>query len=208
MYSVDIPRRRSVGTEKAMKQKPLVQMFELNVMENGSAGDYGKPSEAAKLALLAQAGAYIPLHRLYDLMFTLTITAISVFVRTYRIEYPPQVVFDEAHFGKFAANYINGTFFFDVHPPLGKLLIAGAGHLSGFDGAYTFETIGGSYEGKVPHVPMRLFCATFGLLTIPIAYLTIRVAGFSKLAGFMAAVLMCFGMNNPHSCGSTYSPDL
>jgi dolichyl-phosphate-mannose--protein O-mannosyl transferase len=41
---------------------------------------------------------------------------------------------------------------------------------------------------------MRLFCATFGLLTIPIAYLTIRAAGLSKLAGGMAAVFMCFGM--------------
>jgi dolichyl-phosphate-mannose--protein O-mannosyl transferase len=95
-------------------------------------------------------------------------------------------------------------------------MIAGAGHLSGFDGVYDFETIGGwadgistnlrhhaqdtnkstrPYEDKVPHVPMRLFCATFGLLTIPIAYLTIRAAGLSKLAGGMAAVLMCFGMH-------------
>jgi dolichyl-phosphate-mannose--protein O-mannosyl transferase len=40
---------------------------------------------------------------------------------------------------------------------------------------------------------MRLFCAAFGVLTIPIAYLTIRAAGFSKLAGLMAAIIVCFG---------------
>jgi dolichyl-phosphate-mannose--protein O-mannosyl transferase len=33
----------------------------------------------------------------------------------------------------------------------------------------------------------------FGLLTVPIAYLTIRAAGFSRLAGLMAALLICFG---------------
>jgi hypothetical protein len=50
------------------------------------------PTHAVTLAMLAQAGAYIPFQRFYDLFFTLFITALSAVVRMYRIDYPPQVV--------------------------------------------------------------------------------------------------------------------
>jgi dolichyl-phosphate-mannose-protein mannosyltransferase len=42
---------------------------------------------------------------------------------------PNAVVFDEAHFGKFTAHYMRGSYVFDIHPPLGKMTFAFFGWL-------------------------------------------------------------------------------
>jgi len=52
--------------------------------------------------------------------------------------------FDELQFSHFVGLYINRTFFFNTNPPLGTMLIAFAGWLVGFDGAFAAEHIGQS----------------------------------------------------------------
>ncbi|SAM02772.1 hypothetical protein [Absidia glauca] len=63
-------------------------------------------------------------------------------VRFHHLDQPSEVVFDEVHFGGFAGQYINGTYYFDVHPPLAKILIALSGQVFGYKGDFDFGTIG------------------------------------------------------------------
>ena len=55
----------------------------------------------------------------------------SLATRLHGLDMGSQVCWDETHFGKMGSWYINRTFFFDVHPPLGKMMIAGLGYITG-----------------------------------------------------------------------------
>ncbi|XP_046688343.1 protein O-mannosyl-transferase 2-like isoform X2 [Homalodisca vitripennis] len=77
--------------------------------------------------------------------------------RFYQVTTPDHVCWDETHFGKMGSWYIKRTFFFDVHPPLGKMLIALSGYLTGYDGNFPFEKPGDKYSG-VNYIGMRAFC--------------------------------------------------
>jgi dolichyl-phosphate-mannose-protein mannosyltransferase len=73
------------------------------------------------------------------------LTLAAFIVRFWRISHPDQVVFDEVHFGSFASHYIRREYYFDVHPPLAKMLNAAAAWMVGFDGGFGFDNIGDSY---------------------------------------------------------------
>ncbi|KAF2847650.1 glycosyltransferase family 39 protein [Plenodomus tracheiphilus IPT5] len=125
------------------------------------------------------------------------ITVLAFITRFWGIRHPDQVVFDEVHFGKFASYYLQRTYFFDVHPPLGKLLFAFAGWLVGYKGEFLFENIGDSYiTNKVPYVAYRAMPATLGSLTVPIVFMIMWESGYSLPACVTAAGLML--LDNAH----------
>ncbi|NXD59084.1 POMT2 transferase, partial [Corvus moneduloides] len=98
---------------------------------------------------------------------------------------------DETHFGKMGSYYINRTFFFDVHPPLGKMLIGLAGYLSGYDGTFPFQKPGDRYE-KHNYIGMRGFCAFLGSCLVPFAYLTVLELSKSLPAALLTAFILIF----------------
>lgn len=106
-------------------------------------------------------------------------TLLSMITRFWRIGAANYVVWDEAHFGKFGTHYIKRDFYFDVHPPLGKMLVGLAGLLSGYQGNFEFKS-GVAYPEDVPYTAMRVMLASFGVALVPLAWFTSGELGWSR----------------------------
>ncbi|EOR01782.1 Dolichyl-phosphate-mannose--protein mannosyltransferase 4 [Wallemia ichthyophaga EXF-994] len=128
-----------------------------------------------------------------DWVIGFLLASVALAIRFHKIDHPSEVVFDEVHFGKFAAYYIKREYYFDVHPPLAKMLNGLAGYLSGFNGDFRFTNINDSYTaGGVPYVGMRSLSAVLGSFTIPLIYGIMRESGYPKAIGILSAAIMLF----------------
>ncbi|ELU05738.1 hypothetical protein CAPTEDRAFT_156082 [Capitella teleta] len=126
-----------------------------------------------------------------DLMQCL-LFAVALSTRLFYLDEPNSIVFDEVHFGRFAAMYSKNTFYFDVHPPLGKLMLAAAGYWAGFDGQFDFDRIGSEYSSSVPVWALRFLPALCGSLLVPVSYQLIIELGHSSWTALLASCFLIF----------------
>lgn len=111
------------------------------------------------------------------------LVAAALITRLWNVFNPKAVVFDEVYFKAFAAHYLDHRYFFDIHPPLGKLLLAAEAHLLGLS---TNTMLNGT------PVAMRLLPAIAGALIVPVVWGILRRLGASRAFAFLgaAAVLL------------------
>ena len=102
---------------------------------------------------------------------------------------PNSAVFDEVHFGKFLSAYFTHEYYFDIHPPLGKLILAAWGKLWGFQPGFSFASIGEVYPDKL-YIALRALPSLAGaLLPLVIFGVALRLR-MSRPAAALAGVLV------------------
>lgn len=136
-----------------------------------------KPSQSSSLA------------QVESIVAPIVFTALSFFTRLYQISKSHIVTWDEAHFGKFGSHYLKREYYFDVHPPLGKMLVGLSGYIAGYNGSFGFDS-GAEYPEYLDYTKMRVFNAMFNVFCVPLAYFTAKNLGLSIPAVWLVTLMM------------------
>lgn len=115
------------------------------------------------------------------------LTGLALLTRLWQLGVPNEIVFDEVYFRTFASHYLNGYYFFDIHPPLVKLLFAGIGslfHLSVTEVA----------TGDTVTVLLRLLPALAGAALVPLIYVILRQLHFGRRIATLGGI--CILLDN------------
>src|SRR3989344_4376015 len=115
----------------------------------------------------------------------------SLFVHFIFFGHPNETVFDEVHFGKFISAYYTKEFYFDIHPALGKQMIAGFAKLSDFKPEFSFANIGEPFPDR-QYLTLRLLptiASTILPLVIFLILLELGIPAFAAFAGGLFIIL-------------------
>ena len=121
--------------------------------------------------------------------YIVILLALGLLTRFMFFGHPNETVFDEVHFGKFVSGYYTREYFFDIHPPLGKLTIAGFAKLFDFEPGFAFAEIGNKYPDK-QYLTLRFLPSLAGALLPLIIFLLALEMGFAPLYAFTAGILI------------------
>lgn len=127
-----------------------------------------------------------------DCFLVMFLTIATLINRFWKIEYPNSVVFDEVYFGNFTNYYIKGSFYFDIHPPLAKLLMFFIAKYGEYNGTIEFSKKTWHPYESIDYVLLRITPAFFSAFCSPLIYLSMRFAQFSRCASFSAGCLISF----------------
>lgn len=145
----------------------------------------------------------------------LLLLGLSLITRFVILGHPSSAVFDEVHFNYFAGFYYTGQYYYDIHPPLGKLIIAlSALPFGGIAPEDVIREISTPYPSDL-YIAMRTLPALFGSCLPLLIFLIARELKIGVMSAFIAglmavadnalliqsrlilldAMLLCFGLS-------------
>ena len=127
-----------------------------------------------------------------DVVFLAIISILSIWRRVWIIHWPNSTVFDEVHFGNFTNWYTQSQFFFDIHPPLGKMVMFLMANLSEYDGNVEYGGDYGHPYDSESYLCVRIVPPIFSALCVPLLYLCVRFASFGHCAALSTATIILF----------------
>ncbi|KAJ3432347.1 dolichyl-phosphate-mannose--protein mannosyltransferase [Anaeramoeba flamelloides] len=131
-------------------------------------------------------------HFSLDIVFALVIFIVSLYTRFWRLSEPNQVVFDEVHFGGFINKFLKGDYFFDIHPPLAKLIHASLAKACHLTPDFGYSNIGDEYPEGYSYMCIRSADALISSFIAPIFYYTLRTIGISVPVSILTGLMMAF----------------
>ena len=111
----------------------------------------------------------------------LLLTFVAAVTRLVALGHPRAIVFDEIYFRDYSLRYQSGSYYFDLHPPLGKLLLAAWAKIAGVSAAP---------DSADPAVALRWAPAIAGTLLIAVFYLFLRRLTASRRVATLGAALL------------------
>jgi dolichyl-phosphate-mannose--protein O-mannosyl transferase len=124
-----------------------------------------------------------------DVFLIFFLMIFSLWTRFWLLGYPNAVIFDEIHFGSFTNWYVKSEFFYDIHPPLGKLVMFLFAKLAEYDGSLDFKRGIGREYATEDYIALRITPAFFSALCVPLLYLSLRFDSFSSASAFVSSFL-------------------
>src|SRR5690349_11501536 len=127
------------------------------------------------------------------------LAGLAVLTRFVWLTRPRAIVFDEVYFRDAALRYKDSSFYFDPHPPLGKLILAGWGWLVGVDAQHSAPECTAGEGVTCPPVPpltqdpavaLRIIPALAGAALIVVFYYFLRELGTGRKVATLGATLL------------------
>jgi len=120
------------------------------------------------------------------------ILVLAVILRVPFLSHPDRTVFDEVVYANFATYIVHEAPFFDIHPPLARMLFAEVARRGETFSGEVLRVETGQPFGNFPYVALRSFVALFGVLLPLLIYSAGRLLGYAPRVAMIPALFVIF----------------